>query len=106
MRPVLWKICTSFYNHCMPSWSPEIKWYRLRPLYCLFLRFCSIFKAQNKPMKPNPIPLITACLLFSLLVNAQPDQSYAIHLKDGPVDLEKNITSQQLDLFSKGLNRF
>jgi len=62
-------------------------------------------------MRLNPsdgyrIPLITACLLFSLLVHAQADQNYSLRLISGSVTPEENVSAQQIESFSRNLDKF
>ncbi len=52
-------------------------------------------------MKPNPIPLIAAMLLFSLSMAAQDDSRYKLLLKSGTFIPEKNISPEKLDLFNR-----
>ncbi len=52
-------------------------------------------------MKPNPISLITACLLMSFSLLAQNNTRYNLLLKTGIITPEKNITAEKLNQFNR-----
>ncbi len=52
-------------------------------------------------MKPNPIPVIAAWLLFSVPLAAQQDSAFRILLKSGAIVPEKNITKEKLEQFDR-----
>ena len=52
-------------------------------------------------MRPNPIPLITICVLVSLFSLAQDAGQYNLLLKTGTISPEKNITSERLNEFNR-----
>ncbi len=52
-------------------------------------------------MKPNPISLITACLLWSFLAHAQDDNRYRLQLQSGGFIPEKNISAERLGQLSQ-----
>jgi Subtilase family/Secretion system C-terminal sorting domain len=56
-------------------------------------------------MKPNPIPVIAALLLFSLSLAAQDNTRYNLLLKSGSFIPEKNITVDKLDQFNRKMIR-
>ncbi|MFZ1261967.1 MAG: S8 family serine peptidase, partial [Chitinophagaceae bacterium] len=55
-------------------------------------------------MKPNPIPVIAALLLFTLSLAAQDESRYQLLLKSGTLTPEKNITAERLNQFSRNTN--
>ena len=56
-------------------------------------------------MKPNPIPVIAACLLLSFSAAAQDDSQYKLYLKAGSFIPVKNITAEKLDQFNRSTTR-
>ena len=52
-------------------------------------------------MKPNPIPVIAALLLFSLTLAGQNDSRYTLLLKSGAFIPQKNITTDKLEKFNR-----
>ena len=52
-------------------------------------------------MKPNPISLMAALLLFSLSLAGQNDSRYNLLLKSGTFIPQKNITADKLDQFNR-----
>src|SRR4051794_40504861 len=56
-------------------------------------------------MKPNPLPLIAALILFSLNALSQKDSSYTLLLKSGTVTPQKNISAVFVDQFNSKAER-
>jgi len=56
-------------------------------------------------MKPNPIPLITICLLVGFSSLAQDGNRYNLLLKTGTIIPEKNITAEKLNQFNRNAAR-
>ncbi len=56
-------------------------------------------------MRPNPIPLITICLLVSFSLLAQDDSRYDLLLRSGTLSPEKNISTGKLDQFNRTASR-
>ncbi|MCY7311611.1 MAG: hypothetical protein LH619_12590, partial [Chitinophagaceae bacterium] len=56
-------------------------------------------------MKPNPIPLITICLLVGFSSLAQDGNRYNLLLKTGTIIPEKNITAEKLNQFNRNATR-